>query len=87
MELGYKASFVRQLKTLPCALQAEALVRIKEFKNPKNHARLHVHPLKGKLRGFFSFSVNYRYRIVFQWIGKGKNLAALTGIGDHDIYQ
>lgn len=87
MEIAYKPSFIRQLNTLEPALQEEVLGRIKEFKDPANHRALRVHALKGELKGFYSFSVNYRYRIVFAWIGKGKKLAVMHGVGDHDIYK
>jgi plasmid maintenance system killer protein len=87
MEIGYKPSFVRQMHALPQELQAEALARIEEFKKTANHKRLRVHPLKGTLKGLYSFSVNYRYRIVFVWEGKRPPLAALIAIGDHDVYR
>ncbi len=87
MQVGYKPSFVRQLNALEHSLRGEALERMREFGEPKNHKRLHVHPLKGKLKGFHSFSVNYRYRIVFKWIGSRKSFAVLTAVGDHDIYE
>jgi len=87
MQIGYKPSFVRQLNALEPSLRGEALERMEEFKEPKNHTRLRVHPLKGKLKGFYSFSVNYRYRIVFEWIGARKSFAVLTAIGDHDLYR
>ncbi len=83
MEIGYKPTFIRQLNALEAGLREEALERIEEFKDSKNHTRLRVHPLKG----FYSFSVDYRHGIVFEWIGKHKSFAALTSIGDHTIYE
>jgi len=87
MELLYKPGFVRALNSLEQDLQEEALQKIEAFKNPKNHKALRVHKLKGKLPAYHSFSVNYKYRIVFEWIGKGKKAAGLIAIGDHDIYK
>ncbi len=79
--------FRRQFKKLPRELQYEAFEKIELFKNPTNHQTLHVHKLKGKLAGFWSFSVNYRYRIVFGWLKKDKKSAALLAVGDHEVYR
>ncbi len=81
----YKPSFVRQLKKLERALQMEALEKIEMFKDTDTHDKLAVHKLKGSLLGFLSFSVNYRYRIVFEYIDK--KTAGFVAIGDHDIYK
>ncbi len=87
MEVAFRPSFVRQLNALDMHLREEIIESIEEFKNPIHHKRLRVHPLKGKLKGFYSFSVNFRYRVIFEWIGRGKKLAVLAQVGDHDIYQ
>ena len=87
MEVAYRPSFLRQLRALDAAVREEIIERVAEFKDSKNHKRLRVHPLKGKLKGFYSFSVNFHHRVVFEWVGKGKNLAVLAQVGDHNIYQ
>jgi addiction module RelE/StbE family toxin len=86
MEVAYKPSFLRQFKKLPSALQIEAKEKITLFKERGNHEQLRVHALKGKLRGYYSFSVNYQYRIVFMW-EKQNTLAVLMAIGDHSVYE
>lgn len=85
VEVLYKPSFLRQLKKLPQELQDEAIDKIGLFCDLKNHETLRVHKLKGPLAGFLSFSVNYRYRIVFVWEERNKS-AALLAIGDHTVY-
>ncbi|HEY4501914.1 MAG TPA: type II toxin-antitoxin system RelE/ParE family toxin [Candidatus Paceibacterota bacterium] len=87
MELLYKPSFIQALNALEHGLQEEALEKIDAFKKPANHKALRVHKLKGKLGVYYSFSVNYKYRIIFEWVGKGKKIAGLLTIGDHDIYN
>jgi len=52
--------------------------------NPFNH-QLRTHKLRGKMRGFWSFSVSYSYRVVFKFINK--DTALFYDIGDHQIYQ
>lgn len=86
MELAYKPSFLRQFKKLPPSLQAEAFEKLELFKDPGNHRTLRVHALKGALAGRMSFSVNYRYRIVFMWEVRNRS-AILLAIGDHAIYD
>lgn len=86
MEVSYTPGFLRMLKTLQKGLQDEAIEKIEQFKNPKKHKQLKVHKLGGRLRGRCSFSVNYKTRIVFRYIGKPKE-AILLAIGDHDVYE
>ena len=83
--IEYAPAFLRQFKKLPISTQEEAQEKIVLFKNRSNHRSLGVHKLKGKLRGKWSFSVNYSDRIVFKWISD--NRAGLLAIGDHSIYQ
>lgn len=85
MVIKYKPSFVREFKKLPVDLQEEALERIDLFKNKTNHKKLKVHKLKGKLKKFYSFSVTYSHRVVFEY--ENKKDVVFLGIGDHDIYR
>ncbi|MFA5831685.1 MAG: type II toxin-antitoxin system mRNA interferase toxin, RelE/StbE family [Candidatus Paceibacterota bacterium] len=85
IEIAYAPSFIRQWKLLPEALQDEALEKIKLFKDRENHKLLKVHKLNGRLQEFYGFSVNYKFRIVFEY-GE-ENTVFLLKIGSHDIYQ
>jgi addiction module RelE/StbE family toxin len=87
MEISYKPSFVRQYNKLTPALQDEVREKIDLFKNTKNHPQLKVHKLHGKLKGVYSFSVNYQYRVVFIFEDKKKSSAVLLAIGDHAVYE
>ncbi len=81
----FKASFIRRLNALDKALKEEAIEKITLLKNTDNHRSLKVHKLHGPLAGYFSFSVNYRTRIVFEYVSKKE--AALLSIGDHEVYE
>lgn len=83
--LIYAPRFVRQFKHLPKGLQEEAIARIELFKDSKNHSLIKVHKLHGKLKKFYGFSVDFRNRIVFDYVSE--NEAVLLTIGDHDIYN
>lgn len=86
MEIAYTPQFRRQFKKLTSALQEEVLEKIELFEDAKNHEKLRVHILKGALAGRMSFSVNYRYRIIFIWEVKNRSVILLT-IGDHSVYD
>ncbi len=85
LEIEYAPSFLRQLKKLPPTLQTEALQKIALFKHRENHRQLEVHKLTGRMQGKFSFSINYKDRVVFKWLSK--NSAGFFAIGDHSIYK
>ncbi len=85
MEIGYKPSFIKQFGKLIPALQDEAEVVIGLLKDTKNHKKLKVHKLQGKLKDCYSCSVNYSHRILFVY--EGKKQITLIAVGDHSVYQ
>ena len=85
IKILYKPSFVRQYKKLPEDLKTEVKQKIQLFKEDQNHLFLKTHKLKGKLNSHYSFSVNYDYRIIFEY--KSKKEVSFLMIGNHDIYK
>ena len=85
LEIFYAPVFIRQLKSLEKDLQEEVLEKIELFKKRNNHKQLKIHRLKGRLSGRYSFSINYKMRIVFDYLSKKETV--LLAIGDHDIYK
>ncbi len=85
MKVRFKPSFLRELGKLPPALQKESEEKIILFRQDPQHPSLRVHKLKGRLRGYWSFSVNYKYRIIYEH--ESKHTVALVKIGDHGIYE
>ncbi len=85
MIVEYTGPFIQAFGALESFLKEEVLARIEEFKDLRNHRRLKVHKLHGRLKGRYSFSVNYRYRVIFTYPEKG--VARLHAVGDHDIYE
>lgn len=85
MQIRYKPTFVRAYKKMSPALKIEVKEKIYLFSNPKNHERLRMHKLKGKLKAFYSFSVTYAHRVVFKY--EKSDVAVLIAVGDHDVYQ
>lgn len=84
MQILYKPTFVRQYKKLPQELQTEIKEKIELFRRDPNHTFLKTHKLKGKLKDCFSFSVNYDYRIIFEY---QENAAVLLTVGNHSVYK
>jgi len=86
IKIFYTPTFIKQYKKLHLNLQEETKEKIELFKSFKNHKSLKVHKLKGRLKDRMSFSVNYSYRIIFQF-NKNKKIAILLAIGNHHVYN
>lgn len=85
LTISFKPSFLRKMNRLDADLREEAIEKINLLKDIKNHRLLKVHKLHGPLSGWFSFSVNYKARIVFEYVSRTE--VALLSIGDHDVYN
>ncbi|MDO8604082.1 MAG: hypothetical protein Q7K40_01615 [bacterium] len=85
MKVAYTPRFLRLFKKLPVGLQDDVIEKIDLFKDVNNHQRLEVHKLKGRLKKFYGFSVDYKNRIVFEYMSE--NEVALLAVGDHKVYQ
>ncbi len=85
IQVFYTSTFVRHLKKLPPSLQEEVKEKIELFKKNPRHPSLKLHKLHGSMKGYFSFSVNYSYRIIAEKDDIG--VFALLGVGDHDVYK
>jgi addiction module RelE/StbE family toxin len=85
MEILYKPIFIKEFNKLNNDLQEEVLEKIELFKDVSNHKNLKVHKLNGKYNEFYAFSVNYDYRIIFEY--KTKNEIHFLDVGNHDIYK
>ncbi|MBI4250441.1 type II toxin-antitoxin system mRNA interferase toxin, RelE/StbE family [Candidatus Uhrbacteria bacterium] len=85
MTVKFAPAFVRAYKKLPQNLQQEIKERIALFQSDHNHQFLKTHKLNGPLEGRLSFSVNYRYQIVF--IFSSPEEATLLAVGDHGVYK
>lgn len=85
LTISFKAIFVKQMNGLEKALTEEVFEKIDLFKDIKNHKTLKVHKLHGKFARCFSFSVNYKTRIVFEY--ETKTSVIFLAIGDHNLYK
>ncbi|MFA6158104.1 MAG: type II toxin-antitoxin system RelE/ParE family toxin [Candidatus Paceibacterota bacterium] len=82
LEIRYAPSFVRMYARLPASLKSEIKEKISTFRDKGNHDALKVHKLKGNLENTFSFSVNYKIRVIFEY--EDKKSVNLLLVGGHD---
>ena len=86
MEIIYSPKFGREYKKLSKNIKGMAEQQETLFRDNPFDPKLKTHKLKGKLEGFLSFSIGYKYRIIFEF-SKDKNIAYFHSVGNHDIYQ
>jgi len=82
----YPAScFVRAYKKLSENIKSRAKQQEKIFLDNPFDPRLKTHKLKGELKDFWSYSINYQYRILFRFINH--NEVIYYDVGTHEIYE
>ena len=77
--------FIKAYKSLPAEIQLRAKQKEKIFRTNPFDTRLKTHRLKGRLSDYWSYSIDYRYRIVFRFIDE--ETVIYYNIGTHDIYR
>ncbi len=84
MKIFYLKKFARQYKKLPVSIKKQAEEKELVFRKNQFDNKLKTHKLHGDLKGYYSFSVNHKVRIIFDF-DKNKNIR-FYDIGSHDIY-
>jgi mRNA-degrading endonuclease YafQ of YafQ-DinJ toxin-antitoxin module len=79
------SDFEKPFRKLPIRIQNLAIKKDKWFRHDAFDRRLHTHKLKGELEGFWSYSINYEYRILFRFLND--NEVIYYDIGTHGIYK
>ncbi|MFH1246081.1 MAG: type II toxin-antitoxin system mRNA interferase toxin, RelE/StbE family [Candidatus Omnitrophota bacterium] len=77
--------FIKSYKSLPGEIKEHSKHREKIFKANPFDSRLKTHKLKGKFKDYWSYSIDYQYRILFRFIDNETIL--YHDIGTHDIYK
>ncbi len=85
MEIFYSPKFAKQYRKLSLEIQREADKREIKFRKDPFAESLKTHKLRGRLEGFYSFSISYKHRVIFDFHDKKTIIFHL--IGDHDIYD
>lgn len=80
----HSPKFQRSLHALPLDLIDKVVGRIALAQKDMFHPSLRTHKLHGKLLGLWSFSVDQKYRVIFELT---RSSIILIDVGDHDVYQ
>ncbi len=85
MRIYYSSKFSKEYKALPLAVKKKAEEKELLFRKNPFDARLKSHKLKGSLHEFWSFSIDIRHRIIFEF--SNNNTIWFHSVGDHSIYE
>lgn len=85
VEIEYSPKFARMYTKLPRSTKNAAEEKEKIFRQNPFDLRLKTHKLTGQLKKYWAFSIDYRYRILFSFEGKG--LVRFHTVGTHDVYS
>ena len=84
INIYYTPEFVRLWRKIPKEIKVKAIKKEAVFRQNPFHSQLKTHKLKGVLKGFYSFSIDYHWRIVFHFQEEG---IYFNAIGTHEIYH
>ena len=85
MKIVYASKFAREYRKLPKEIKTLAESKEKIFRKNPFSSILETHKLHGRFKDFWSFSIDLKYRIVFEF-GKNK-IVYFYSIGDHRVYR
>lgn len=84
MIVRHTKKFEREYKKLPLKVKIKAESKENLFRKNPFSTNLKTHKLSGELEDLWSFSVDHRHRIIFEFIG---DVVYFHSIGTHDIYR
>ena len=85
MKLIFHTKFHKQYNKLSSDIKELTETKLNIFIVDPYDSRLKTHKLHGQFFGFWAFSVNYEYRIIFKFVEKDQ--IWIYQIGKHDIYD
>lgn len=85
MRIYYSSKFEREYKKLSKEMKKLAEEKETIFKKNPFDPQLDTHKLHGRLKEYWTFSVNDKYRIIFEFVKK--DIIWFHSIGDHSVYQ
>jgi len=85
MRIYYSSKFEREYRKLTPKLKALAEEKEVLFRANPFDKKLDTHKLDGWLRGYWAFSIDSKYRIIFEFAKK--NTAWFHSVGNHSIYK
>lgn len=85
MRIYYSKKFAREYKKLPDKIKLIAEKKEKVFRKNPFQPQLKTHKLTGKLKSYWAFSLDYQYRIIFEFADK--DIIWFHSVGTHEIYN
>jgi addiction module RelE/StbE family toxin len=85
MKIIYSSKFAKEYKRLPLKIKKTAEKKEDIFRKNPFESSLRTHKLTGKLKEYYSFSIDYQYRIIFEFVKK--NIIWFHSVGTHEIYK
>ena len=84
MVIYHSEHFNRAYKKLPDEIKTKAEKREQLFRADPFYSLLNTHKLHGKLKDQWSFSVDDRYRVLFEFNGAD---VVFLDVGAHELYK
>ncbi len=75
--------FEKRLRHVPDEIKRKAEKTVLLFRTDPFHPSLRLHRLSGKLKEYWSISIDLKYRIIFRMDG---GTAIFSSVGTHAIY-
>lgn len=85
MIIQYSYQFIKMYRKLPNEIKDLAQTKEDLFKQDKFHPSLRTHKLNGKMSDVYAFSINHKYRILFEIYDE--KIIRFISIGGHDMYK
>ena len=79
------SKFKKSFEKLPQQIKEKAEIKDKIFREDPFNPILGTHKLKGRLKNYWSYSVDENYRLLFRFLDKDKVI--YFNIGTHEIYK
>lgn len=85
LKVHITSDFEKSFRKLPLHIQNLAIRKDGWFRLDASDKRLHTHKLKGELKGYWSYYVDRKYRVLFRFLGSDEVI--YYDIGTHEIYK
>jgi len=85
MKIYYSSKFAKEYRRLPKKIKLLAEKKEIVFRKDPFDPRLNTHKLSGKLKVYYSFSIDFQYRIIFEFAQK--DVIWFHSVGTHEIYR
>ena len=84
-EIHLAKEFEKQSENLPEPIKKKMKKVFYLFRENQLHPSLRLHQLSGTLKGYWSISIDKKYRIIFRILENGQ--AHFISVGKHSIYE